>query len=263
MDNPIASLLRPVARLFLSLALVLPFAGRGTAGPPPWAHGNNNGQGNGNGGGNDQGNGGGDQGMGGPCGSQAGDTDAVAAVRAVAADQCDCGGARNHGQYVSCVAHLVNQAVRTGVLRGACSGEVVGCAASSTCGLKGFVTCCRTDATGTTRCSIKRGAARCHAPAGGSACVGTVSSCCDACVDGGCAGGGTTTTTSPPVTTTTATATTTTTGAPTTTTTAAPTTTTAAPTTTTTTGATTTSTTLGSPAGAFLNDVRGHRRAGR
>jgi hypothetical protein len=61
------------------------------------------------------------------------------------------------------------------------------CAARSTCGKPGFVTCCRTSAGGVTRCSTKRDAERCVAPAGGSACVGSVSSCCDACTDGGCA----------------------------------------------------------------------------
>ena len=78
---------------------------------------------------------------------------------------CDCAGATNHGQYVKC-------------------------AAKSTCGKPGFVTCCRTKANGSTKCSTKSSADRCKDPKGGSSCVGTFASCCDACTATGCAGGG-------------------------------------------------------------------------
>src|SRR2546422_133663 len=86
------------------------------------------------------------------------------------------------------------------------------------------------DGAGQASCSIKSNAALCKAPRGGTACVGSLPSCCDACApDGSCVSPGSTTTTTGAPTTTTA-APTTTTGAPTTTT-AAPTTTTGAPTT--------------------------------
>jgi hypothetical protein len=55
---------------------------------------------------------------------------------------CPCTG--NHGQYVSCVAREVREAVGSGELDTNCKGKVVRCAARSTCGKKeGFVTCTR------------------------------------------------------------------------------------------------------------------------
>src|SRR5439155_60280 len=115
----------------------------------------------------------------------------------------------------------------------------------STCGIPGAVTCCRTDATGNTTCSIKRSAGACKPPSGGTAFVGSAPSCCDACgapassttttvrtVTSTTATIGPTTTTAPGATTTTAPGATTTTapGAPTTTSPTPPTTTpTAAP----------------------------------
>ena len=64
----------------------------------------------------------------------------VAAVRAQIDSECPCTG--NHGQFVSCVAHHVNTAVKNGELDGNCKGAVTRCAARSTCGKKsGFVTC--------------------------------------------------------------------------------------------------------------------------
>src|SRR5437667_8268742 len=176
------------------------------------------------------------------------DADQVALVRATADEQCDCATAANHGAYVSCVDAVVAAAVEDGSLRPECADPVVSCAAQSTCGKPGFVTCCRTTRTGQTTCSAKSNAAFCKAPPGGTACVGSVPSCCDACGPGSsCGPPGSTTTTTPARTTTTAASTTTsaasttTTAAPTTTTTAAVTTTTTspAPTTTTTAGATT------------------------
>src|SRR3989442_9279188 len=51
--------------------------------------------------------------------------------------QCpSCSGATNHGRYVSCVAHVVKQHVSPG-----CRGKAIRCAARSTCGKPGFVTC--------------------------------------------------------------------------------------------------------------------------
>src|SRR5436190_16135151 len=64
----------------------------------------------------------------------------VDSVRATINSECTCTG--NHGQYVSCVAHHVRDAVRNGDIDGTCKGAVTRCAARSTCGKKsGFVTC--------------------------------------------------------------------------------------------------------------------------
>src|SRR5262250_2038005 len=66
----------------------------------------------------------------------------VAEVRAAITAACPCTG--NHGQYVSCVAHHVRDAVRNGDIDTNCKGAVTRCAARSTCGKKsGFVTCAR------------------------------------------------------------------------------------------------------------------------
>jgi hypothetical protein len=110
---------------------------------------------------------------------------------------CPCTG--NHGQYVSCVAHAVREAVTSGTLDVNCKGKVVKCAARSTCGKKeGFVTCtvcvpgtcteglCDDGTTGCAdstqcpqvvdRCSTKSDAARCEAKGG----IVGVGSCCHA-----------------------------------------------------------------------------------
>src|SRR5262245_44114695 len=113
-----------------------------------------------------------------PNGADAGD---VAAARAAVATNCNCAGA-SHGAYVSCAAQQVDATL----VNHDCRGQVKRCASHSTCGRPGFVTCCRTIAKGVTKCSIKRNAAACRAPHGGSACAGTLSSCCDACRNGGC-----------------------------------------------------------------------------
>lgn len=161
------------------------------------------------------------------------DDAAVAAARAAASSECDCATATNHGRYVSCVAQVATELVDSGDLPGECKGEVVRCAAKSTCGKPGAVTCCRIDRKGKVKCSIKKTAEKCLPPRDGGACIGASDSCCDACVNS--CGGTTTTTTGAP---------TTTTQAPGTTTTVAPTTTTAAPTTT---------TIPGSPSSAFVD----------
>src|SRR5437016_14089540 len=179
------------------------------------------------------------------CGMEQGDAAQVAAVRAMADEQCDCATAANHGAYVSCVDAVAAAAVADGSLRPECEDTVISCAAQSTCGRPGFVTCCTTGSTGQTTCSTKSTAALCKAPTGGTASVGSAPSCCDACG----APASSTTTTTPIATTTpttpTATTTMTTPGATTTTTTPGATTTTTTPvaTTTTTTPAATTTTT--------------------
>jgi len=153
---------------------------------------------------------------------------AVAAARNAAAAQCDCATASNHGQYVRCVGDVAKTRAGNGSLPTECKGEVVRCAAKSTCGKPEAVTCCRVDRRGKVKCSTKKSADKCQPPNGGAACVGASTSCCDACTNA--CGGSTSTTTVTPTT-----AAPTTTGAPPTTgapTTAAPT-TTAPPTTTT------------------------------
>src|SRR5205809_4664265 len=105
------------------------------------------------------------------CGMEQGDAAQVAAVRAMADEQCDCATAANHGAYVSCVDAVAAAAVKDGSLRPECEDTVISCAAHSTCGKPGFVTCCTTDSTGQTTCSIKSTAALCKAPTGGTASV--------------------------------------------------------------------------------------------
>ena|SRR5437867_4880832 len=79
------------------------------------------------------------------------------AAQTAISQQCpSCAEATNHGRYVSCVAHVVKQNVSPG-----CRGKAIRCAARSTCGKPGFVTC--------ERCT----------DAGGR--VGASSSCCPAC----------------------------------------------------------------------------------
>src|SRR5919197_6382833 len=142
-----------------------------------------------------------------PCGQEPDDAAQVALVRAMVDAECDCAGATNHGKYVRCASQVAEQAVAAGELRPECEEAVVSCASQSTCGVSNAVTCCRTDATGNTTCSIKKTAAACKPPRGGSAFIGSTPSCCDACG----VPASTTTTTAPVVTTTTAPNTTTTT----------------------------------------------------
>src|SRR3989441_12832704 len=93
------------------------------------------------------------------CGMEQGDAAQVAAVRAMADEQCDCATAANHGAYVSCVDAVAAAAVADGSLRPECEDTVISCAAQSTCGRPGFVTCCTTDSTGQTTGSTKSTAA--------------------------------------------------------------------------------------------------------
>ncbi len=116
----------------------------------------------------------------------------VANARAAVAAACDCAGALSHRDYVRCAAAEAGAAL---VNKG-CTGAVKHCASKSTCGKPGFVACCRTRASGTTSCALKRSAARCVAPKGGSACASSTPSCCDACDAGGCSATTTTTTSS-------------------------------------------------------------------
>ncbi|HEY3189685.1 MAG TPA: hypothetical protein VGJ70_19505 [Solirubrobacteraceae bacterium] len=118
--------------------------------------------------------------------------------------RCHCDESSNHGRYVSCVAHVVNDLAKDGTIPNNCRGRVKRCAARSTCGKPGFVTCtvptdtctnidattlvgtctrdpaisCTQDLDCGTRCSTKHDATLCDA-AGGTVGAG---SCCAACV---------------------------------------------------------------------------------
>src|SRR5262245_44207246 len=115
------------------------------------------------------------------CDPDGADAQDVASARLAVARNCPCRVA-GHKDYVRCARA---QAEATLVNRG-CRGPVTRCASRSTCGRTGYVSCCRTNSHGATRCSIKSSAAKCVPPRDGQACVGSFSSCCDACHDGGC-----------------------------------------------------------------------------
>jgi hypothetical protein len=120
--------------------------------------------------------------------------------------ECPCAGNENHGRYVSCVAHVVNDLVKEGLPTN-CKGKLKRCAARSVCGKedRGFATCtsfeygtCVTNPDTTTTCShdptiacttdtdclvssqcrITRDAAGCEA-AGGA--VNLAPTCCSTC----------------------------------------------------------------------------------
>ena len=108
----------------------------------------------------------------------------VAAARAAAEAQCDCGAAQTHGAYLRCVSQTV-KSLATGRLSKGGMHEAMECAARSTCGRTGMATCCKTNRHGRMRCGVVH-AGKCAAPPGGSACVSSFSSACDA-VEHGCA----------------------------------------------------------------------------
>ena len=143
------------------------------------------------------------------CASDDPDGSKVAAARATADQTCSGLGAGcdagNHGAYVSCVAHVASDLVNANMLPKSCKGAVKKCAAHSTCGKPGAVTCCLTTAKGT-KCKIKKDAASCSAKSGTA---GSCASCCDACPPPGsgpsCPASATTTTTPGATTTTTTT----------------------------------------------------------
>jgi hypothetical protein len=123
---------------------------------------------------------------------------------------CQCDSSGNHGEYVGCVGHAVNTLLRAGCLDRQTKKSLKRCAARSTCGKPGFVTCniprygtcdlatstcsegtstqldglCDTDTDCVTevKCKIKSSADRCTA-IGGT--VGTGTSCCPDCAAGG------------------------------------------------------------------------------
>jgi len=119
-------------------------------------------------------------------------------------EACPCGDFTNHGQYVKCVGKIIRE-LTANTEFGNCRGKLVRCAARSTCGKQGFVTCTRvelgtcdtstgfcldegiTDVACTTndqcvlgsRCSTKRSAEQCTERGG---VVGTSPTCCSDCV---------------------------------------------------------------------------------
>jgi hypothetical protein len=97
----------------------------------------------------------------------------IAAARAAVAAACDCSAASTHGAYVSCAAEAANATL----VNRSCSKYVKKCAARSTCGKPGFVTCCITSEKGT-KCKTKRDEQHCIDKGG---VVSGCSSCCDAC----------------------------------------------------------------------------------
>jgi deazaflavin-dependent oxidoreductase (nitroreductase family) len=142
----------------VAVGIVVLIAGRGLAKSHDGEHGHGHGHGDdahAHGGGGPVGGGsqgGGAPGAGGPhVGGGACDPAALAAVDAALAAACPCAGLddgagattpwRNHGQYVRCVAHAVHDAARGAGLKRRCVRDLVPCAARSTCGKDGAVTC--------------------------------------------------------------------------------------------------------------------------
>ena len=111
------------------------------------------------------------------------DKNDIVNARAAVAGKCDCAESTSHRDYVRCAEGQANVAL----VNKDCTRFVKRCASRSICGRVGFVTCCRTNSRGTTRCSIKSDPAKCATSRGGSACVGRFASCCDACTATGCA----------------------------------------------------------------------------
>jgi hypothetical protein len=121
------------------------------------------------------------------CGQAAGDDAAKATVRTSIALHCPCAGG-SRSAFLRCAKGEIEQAVAHGPLPAYCASTVKRCVTRSTCGRPpGWVTCCRTNATGRTTCSVKSSAAKCAAPSSGSTCTTGFSSCCDACTASGCA----------------------------------------------------------------------------
>ena len=113
------------------------------------------------------------------CGSMPGDEAAVIAARATAAGMCNCATAVNHGAYVKCVAGVANQ-LSSGTnpsLPKNCKGAVKKCAAHSTCGKPGEVTCCFTSKSGP-KCKNAKSATDCSGKGGTPTLDPMNTSCC-------------------------------------------------------------------------------------
>lgn len=130
------------------------------------------------------------------------------AVQAALDQHCPCMGTTadkkfNHGRYVSCVVHQVNDLAKSGAIPNNCRGRIKRCAARSICGKPDFVTCqipvlgscdtttgtcvddttlvCTSDADCVlgTRCKIKHSAELCMEKGGTP---GTSPTCCADCI---------------------------------------------------------------------------------
>ena len=112
------------------------------------------------------------------------DEAAVIAARATADATCTamgegCSNASNHGAYVSCVAGVANQ-LSSGTnptLPKNCKGAVKKCAAHSTCGKPGQVTCCFTHKNGP-KCKNAKSTADCSGKGGTPTLDPMNTSCC-------------------------------------------------------------------------------------
>lgn len=111
------------------------------------------------------------------CGDNPGDEQAVKDARTDAASTCNCATATNHGTYVSCVAGVAKARVTALQLPKNCAGAVKKCAAHSTCGKPGFVTCCVSSSKGP-KCKTKKDAATCTAKGGTPTVDPLNTSCC-------------------------------------------------------------------------------------
>jgi hypothetical protein len=111
------------------------------------------------------------------CGDMPGDEAAVIAARTDAASTCNCATSTNHGAYVSCVAGVAKARVTALTLPKSCAGAVKKCAAHSTCGKAGFVTCCVTSSKGP-KCKLKKDSATCTAKGGTPTVDPLNTSCC-------------------------------------------------------------------------------------
>jgi hypothetical protein len=97
----------------------------------------------------------------------------IAAARAAVEAACDCSAASTHGAYVSCAS----QTAKESLVNPSCSKYVKKCAARSTCGKPGFVSCCITSDKGT-KCKSRKSEQHCTDKGG---VVSACASCCDAC----------------------------------------------------------------------------------
>jgi hypothetical protein len=95
---------------------------------------------------------------------------------AVAASECDCATATNHGQFVRCAGQVVKGLVASEALDKRCKGAMVRVFAKSSCGKADAVTCCVEGRP----CKVKKSAACTRL--GGT--PGATSFCSDACAAG-------------------------------------------------------------------------------
>ena len=119
------------------------------------------------------------------CGDAAGDEDAVKSARSQVATDCNCANPQpngTHGDFVKCAADITKtrsslDPMDPNFLPKQCKGIVKKCAAKSTCGKPGFVTCCFTTTKGP-KCKTQKDATTC-ANKGGTATVDpSNTSCC-------------------------------------------------------------------------------------